>query len=305
MLEIDLNSLGLEYKSLLNKAYRIKRQQTWLVFLFSANGLNDAFKRWRYIQQFEGYRKRQINQLLDIKTNLEIEQLDLERQRTEKEYLLQTLEDQNQLLFDEYNKKNSLLTKLNQKEQNLIKELDLQNKAKARLTAAIENFIQNQVNNNASNTANNSYKNRENFKGKSYDPDSKRFFDKKGRHNWPIKNGRVTRFFGKQPHPIVESIQVTNNGIDIKANTNDLKVYAVDNGEIIMTPSIPGLKESVLIKHGVFISVYSNISNLNIEVGQKVNPGSIIGVLDKNNPELHFELWENKGILNPLNWLKR
>ncbi len=297
MLEEDLTNLQIEYKRLLNKAYRLKRQNTWLAFLFSAEGINDALKRWRYLQQFENYRNRQIQQLLDAKTELEIEQNRLERERAEKQYLLETLEDQNQLLYDEFKRKNAVLTQLNRKEQKLMKDLEAQNQAKAKLIAAIESAIQQQMGSNNTNL--------ELSVKKNYDPISKLFYDQKGRLSWPVKKGTVTRFFGRQPHPIVETIQVTNNGIDIRSMAGALEVFAVAEGEVMVTPSIPGLKESVLIKHGVFFTVYSNISQLNVAAGQKIKAGMVIGKLDAGNNELHFEIWEGKGILNPLYWLRK
>ena len=296
-LETDIDLLEGEYKALINKAYRIKKQDTWLVFLLSSKGINDAMKRWQYIKQFESYRKRQIKKLISTRTDLEIKQLDLEREISEKRYLLETLQDQNQLLYEEFDRKDKLIKNLNSTEQKLANALEKQEKARKALQQEIERAI---LVANGGNRGSNVNRPTKNYTGLS-----QVFYDQRGKMPWPIKNGQVTKFFGKQAHPVVKSIQITNNGIDIKANKSDLNVRVVSSGEIVSLPSIPGLKRSVIIKHGVFFTVYSNLEVLSIQKGQKVEGGNVIGKLSSQYPELHFEVWENTNRLNPVNWLVR
>ncbi|MEZ4906564.1 MAG: M23 family metallopeptidase [Saprospiraceae bacterium] len=57
-----------------------------------------------------------------------------------------------------------------------------------------------------------------------------------------------------------------------------------------------------IIKHGDYYTVYSKMENVTISKGDKVKNGQEIGILGGNG-EFHFEVWKNKTVLDPENWL--
>ena len=65
----------------------------------------------------------------------------------------------------------------------------------------------------------------------------------------------------------------------------------------------------VLIKHGEYFSVYSQIENIEIKENQSIKAGTKIGTVAKdpssNSYELFFQIYKNKTRLNPAIWIKK
>ena len=70
----------------------------------------------------------------------------------------------------------------------------------------------------------------------------------KGNLSWPMTDGLVIRFFGKQQHPTLPQIEIVNNGIDIQSD-NSLAVTAAFSGEVAGKFTLPNGKQSILLKH--------------------------------------------------------
>ena len=71
--------------------------------------------------------------------------------------------------------------------------------------------------------------------------------------------------------------------------------------------SFPSLNTVVIIRHGEFLTVYSNLDDVTVRDGQEVNVKQVIGKVHANlgdqKSELHFELWRGKVIQDPEAWL--
>ena len=303
-IESDLSRLQQEYGELLKNAYHIKLNQNWLLFLFSAKSINDSFKRWRYIRQSEAYRKRHMKLLLETSSDLAVKKQELERTKIEKKLLLETVEEQNQLMYSEMDRKSNLLTNLSNSERNLIRELNKQQKDKDKLNRAIAAIIEEAITTTEPTPAISGRTSPKSDKGHKLYGESKIFFEHKGRLPWPVIDPVVTKQFGKQVHATVRTIQITNNGIDLRPK-KDLQVNTVFNGTVVGIQFIPGFNNTVIVKHGIFYTVYSNLEEVFVERGDKMKNGQPIGRLNKKNPELHFEIWQEKTRLNPITWLGR
>jgi septal ring factor EnvC (AmiA/AmiB activator) len=136
---------------------------------------------------------------------------------------------------------------------------------------------------------------------------STQFKKLRGKLPWPVEGGVIARNFGRQKHPTLKNIEITNNGIDIRSN-EEAPVKAVFEGTIAGVQYIPGHDYTVIIQHGNYYSVYSNLSETSVAKGDNINSGTVIGKLSTNPisgaAELHFELWQEKERLNPANWIK-
>lgn len=294
-LKENLKMLELEYSDVLRKAYYSKLQSNWIQFLLSANGINDAFKRWNYLKQMENFQKRQLNLITETTTILEISTQELEREKSEKLHIIQEINDQNQLYHDELKKKEKLLSSLSANEKLLASTLQKQKNEQKNLDLAIKSMIEG-INTGTKAAVN------ENYSNIALSGESKSFLDQRGQLKAPVTNGRITKYFGKQTHPNVKNIQIVNNGIDLSP-TQNLEISTIFEGTVVGIQHIPGFKNVVLIKHGIFYSVYSNIETVLVERGDKVKTSQIIGRLSLQNKELHFEIWQEKTRLNPLEWI--
>ncbi len=315
ILDADIRSIGLridtitvslerherEYSKVLHKAYITKLNKSFLLFLFSADGFNDAIKRWRYIRQFAHFRKRQINSMLNLRSDLEIERQDFERKKSEKRHLLETHADQIRLLNAELARKDILLNTLKKSERQLAAELEQFRKAQKELDATIEKVIRQEI---AGRKTKSGSKATGTFDDRSLTGPSKLFADLRGKFLWPVKNGTVTKPFGRQSHSKIKSVQITNNGVDILAK-NNLEVYSIHSGKVVGVNFIPGFANTVIVEHGIFYTVYSNLNEVFVKRGAQVTAQQRLGAVKKGDPQLHFELWMEKDRLNPLNWLKQ
>ncbi|MGI9160942.1 MAG: peptidoglycan DD-metalloendopeptidase family protein, partial [Saprospiraceae bacterium] len=66
---------------------------------------------------------------------------------------------------------------------------------------------------------------------------------------------------------------------------------------------------TVILQHGDYYTVYSNLSEAFVEKGAEVQAKQAIGQVSANPitgaSELHFELWQEKDRINPANWIKK
>jgi murein DD-endopeptidase MepM/ murein hydrolase activator NlpD len=129
----------------------------------------------------------------------------------------------------------------------------------------------------------------------------------KGRLPWPAK-GKVVQEFG-----VVRSREhatyTDNPGIDIEVSV-DADVRAVADGIVNSISWLRGFGNVCIVEHSEsFYTVYAHLESVNVESGQTINQGSIVGSpgLDAGTGEyrIHFELWSGKEKKNPLEWLTK
>jgi len=307
-----MNRLELEYGEMARQAYRNKMNDNKLLFLFSAEGFSDGLKRWRYIQQYDEYRKKQAGLIIETKASLTEKLKSTEIKQTELASLLATAENQQQLLQKELVRKNGLLKTLKADESRISRLINRKKLAHQKLSVAIEDIIakeiKNRVGSDRVNTSPSDKPNKNALNAEAIALSSTSFKKQKGKLTWPVKNGLITRHFGKQSHPIHKQIQITNNGIDIRA-TEDNLVASIFDGQVVGTQYVPGYQNTLIIQHGNYYSVYSNLEKVNVKKGAKVERGQLIGIVGKNSQndrlEVHLEIWKGKQRMNPAVWLSR
>ncbi len=137
---------------------------------------------------------------------------------------------------------------------------------------------------------------------------SSNFEENRGGLPWPVENGVISSTFGEHFHPVLKQVKTKNNGIDVLTDEN-MKSRAVFEGEVTRVISIPNYNYVVMIRHGEYLTVYSNLSEVYVKKGDKVETKQSIGKVytDKKEmkTEIHFELWKGKTLLNPANWLAK
>lgn len=134
------------------------------------------------------------------------------------------------------------------------------------------------------------------------------FESNRGRLPFPVsgKYSIVARF-GEQQHQELKYVRTNNSGIDIQVSPGT-DARAVFNGEVTRVFVVPGYNNSVIIRHGNYLTVYSNLVDVYVKAGDKVNTRQTIGRIysdaeDGNTSILHFQLWKEKTKLNPSLWL--
>ncbi len=130
------------------------------------------------------------------------------------------------------------------------------------------------------------------------------FADNKGRIGFPVERGTVTHRFGRQPHPVFKNIVEENIGVKI-AVSKGTKARCVFPGVVSSIQAINGSR-TVVVKHGTYFTVYSNLANTLVKANQQVSAGTLIGEVGSDFDEsitLDFQIWNGTNPVDPLGWV--
>ena len=148
--------------------------------------------------------------------------------------------------------------------------------------------------------SNNFFENKQNFF------DEKIHLQNKGKMLMPVNGGVIIERFGKHPHPTEKRITVVNKGVNIAAPKGS-EVYAVFEGEVARVMFIAGLNNCVMLRHGDYFTIYSNLATVSVKVGDQVGTNTKLGTISAgDNPDdyqLHFEVWFHTINQDPELWL--
>ncbi|MFH0895011.1 MAG: peptidoglycan DD-metalloendopeptidase family protein [Bacteroidota bacterium] len=321
-LDKELKKLKTEYAKMIFYAFRNRNRVNNLMFILASSNINQAYRRMRYLQQYAEYRKRQAFLIINTQKLLSGQITQLEYRKNNKTSLLHEKESEKTNLSVEKEEKNLALKSLRAKEKELMKTLKEKQNAASKLNKAIETIIANEI--KKSKSKNNSNKNvttnktnvttNKKVTTSVYDLTpaeqtlSNSFESNMGKLPWPSEKGVVTSTFGKHPHPVLDGITVNNNGIDIGTNRG-ATCRAIFEGKVTGVVSLPGSGKAVIVRHGDYLTVYSNLSEVFVKMNDAVKTKQTLGVIitddSDSKTELHFEVWKGKALLNPMSWLSK
>jgi murein hydrolase activator len=337
----DILQLREDYGATVRKAFRQRLNHSTLAFLLSSENFNQLSQRFFYIKQIDKYRKRQVELIKGTQFALKskINRLEL---RIEKDELnLENIEEQKNELNEKLSEEGEKLTDLQKTERRLGRDLKNQERQAKRLDNIIESAIQNEIierrrlmqeaaravasyrskndNNEVENTKSTKRKSRK----KAQEPEeamarttnddvlretpevkaqSDNFRNNKGKLPWPVRKGSIMRGFGRQEHPTLRGIFTINNGVDIKTDDHS-DVNSVANGKVVTVQFIVGSDYLVIVQHGSFYTVYSNLERSYVRKGDNISLNQSIG--KASNSKVHFEVWSNNSRENPKSWLAK
>jgi septal ring factor EnvC (AmiA/AmiB activator) len=302
-LNSDLEELKKEYASMIVFAQKNQTNYSKLLFVLSANSFNQAYKRLMYLRQYTEYRKRQAELIQWIRDLIQVKVSRLEKQRSEKETLLQAKKREADQLNQEKKQQGNYLTTLQQKQKEFEKKLREQQQIENQLSREIQRIIAEEVN-KAKASGKTSYE---------MTPEQKlvsgQFEQNKRRLPWPVERGVITDHFGIHEHAVLKNIQVQNNGIDI-STAHGAIARSVFAGEVSRVFKVTGGNVAVIIRHGKYLTVYSNLVNVLVKSGDKVSLKQTIGTIgtdadDDSKTVLKFQIWKESEKLDPEGWIAK
>ncbi|MEM1217186.1 MAG: peptidoglycan DD-metalloendopeptidase family protein, partial [Bacteroidota bacterium] len=293
----DIEQLETEYAQLIRAAYRARLQNSWLTFLLSSRSFNEAFRRWQYLRQYQRFRSRQARLIVDTQEMLQRKLVQLNGRRQAKEALLQVEENQQLAITREKSAQDQLLSRLKSNESKILADIRKQEAAKAELNRAIEKAIAAEI---ARVKAEEESSARSNKRTSSASR-SGSFARRRGDLPWPV-TGDIVKRFGRQPHPTVKGVEISNNGIDIEVD-GSTTVQCVADGTVVSTHFVPGYRNMVIVRHDEYYTVYSNLEGVSVNSKMDVSVGQVIGRISDEAGTLHFEIWKQKERLNPERWI--
>ena len=136
--------------------------------------------------------------------------------------------------------------------------------------------------------------------------------DDLGALDWPVDGGEIVYDFGDAPGPDGTTITYQGIGIGVPVGT---EVRAVADGEAILVGPQGTYGLTVVLEHGGGIyTFYAFLSFINIELGQFVTGGTVIGqsggATSDHGSHLEFQIRQSTQAgrpiaLDPENWLRR
>ncbi len=317
-LRAELEQLKLEYAAMIKFAYRNQSSYNKLMFVFAANNFNQAYKRLKYLQQFSEYRQKQAKYIEQAQSKLEEKMLELEDDKKDKNVLLVDEQQEKVILGKEKNQKETIAKQLTVKESTLKKQLATKQAQAKKLDRMIEDIIRKEIE-----AARKKAEAEAKAKGTkmptgdktsssnlALTPEaqklSKDFTNNKGKLPWPVEKGIIVEYFGTHEHPQLKGVMISNNGVDIKT-AKGAPVRAVFSGRVSGVIQIVGGLYAVLINHGEFTTVYSNLSSVSVKMGQELNTKQNIGTVatDEELSSMELQVWKGVTKLNPVDWLAR
>jgi septal ring factor EnvC (AmiA/AmiB activator) len=304
-----LDTMKAQYARNIVYAYKLRNNYGFLNFIFSATSFTDAFRRAQYFRAYHQYCEDQVEAIKNTQKLLAGKITGFELARREKDAVIEKQEKQLEVLEEEKNAKNAIVKDLKTREKEIAKELNAKKGAYKKVMSAITNTIGNMyvTDTKLSGSAASNTTAKKEIKKLELTPEGKRisgsFEDNKGHLPWPVEKASIkTRFGRSQQGPVI----CNNPGLTIETEPN-ATVRAIFEGEVVRIFDIEG-SWSVIVRHGRYFSVYSNLQSVSVSRNQKVEAGLAVGVAVKNgegNGEIDFIITQETKNLDPEKWLKK
>jgi len=310
----ELNTYKSQYGRMVYFAYLTRKPANRLVYLFSSRSIMMAWRRMNYFKEYSAIRKAQVKRITETRTEIEETLADLEGMRNEKLNLKSDQEKQKSELDKQKKDKDKVVKDLKKQESKLRADLKKKQKEASEIQRQIQKMIEAEI--EASKKKSNTVKVSNSSgtpKANTYQmtPEEARisntFAGNKGKIPWPVSQGTITGRFGEHPHPVLPEIKVKNNGIDI-STTKGSNARAVYEGNVSAVITAPNGTTMIMIRHGEYLSVYSNIVSASVKKGSTVSAKQNIGSIavdEEGATVLHFEIWKEKVPQNPESWISK
>ena len=337
-----LDNLKQQYKKMIFFAYKNRNKAGRLMFLLSSNSYNEAQKRNLYLKKVANLQRKQVGLIKQHQGLINDEIVSIKEEKTSKEIALNEKKSEREKIeYDKSLKEKSHL-KFKQEEDKLYALLKEDEKKKTELKSRINAAIKEEIAaaNEIERKKEAARKKEELAKAESNKKDvksdvvptekkkepektvkkvlpissegaivGKNFEANKGRLPSPVSNGAITEKYGKNPHPTLAGVFTNNNGIDITCIANS-KARAVFEGIVSAVINVNGAGKVVIIKHANFRTVYSNLQESSVKLGDKITAKQEIGTIMLDNGSVsifHFEIHMVVGLetqsLNPSLWI--
>ena len=325
-----ISNLKTQFRSMMLYSYKHRGNHRNIMFILSSQNYNEAYKRNNYLKKLAEIQKKQV---AIIKQNQKVIYSDIQTINNNKQEKLSIIEEkktEKKLIEIDRGVKQQTFNKFKQEEKNLFTQLEVAERKKQNLKQEITKAIKLEIlieQKKQEEIAKKERAKKEKLESKSIENTEnkivstytepkestalgKNFQLSKGLLPWPVNSGSITEKYGKNPHPTLNGVVTNNNGIDITCSIGS-NVRAVFGGEVSSIFSIQGAGKVIIVKHGNYRSVYSNIKDTYVKIGAKVATKQNIGSLiqEGNISICHFEIHQVvNGVtqsLNPSLWISK
>lgn len=331
-LQKELKDKKTKYAASVNYLYRNHTIQDKLLFIFSAQTLEQTYRRLRYVREYASYQRMQGEEIQKKQKKINDKRAELTEARKAKENLLKERENEKTTLERQEKEQKALVDSLRKKQRSLQSEINKKRKEANQLNARIDRLIAEEIEKarkRAEEEARREAAARKKAE-KTESPSATKpkaepleaytmnkadrelsgsFASNRGKLPVPVTGPYIiTSHYGEYTVPGLRGVKLDNKGIDIQAKPG-AQARAVFNGKVAAVFQLNGLF-NILVRHGAYISVYCNLSTASVKADDTVKTGQTLGTIfsdgaDGGRTVLHFQLRREKEKLNPEPWLNR
>lgn len=331
-LQKELKDKKTKYAASVNYLYRNHTIQDKLLFIFSAQTLEQTYRRLRYVREYASYQRMQGEEIQKKQKQINDKRAELTEARKAKENLLKERENEKTTLERQEKEQKALVDSLRKKQRSLQSEINKKRKEANQLNARIDRLIAEEIEKarkRAEEEARREAAARKKAE-KTESPSATKpkakpleaytmnkadrelsgsFASNRGKLPVPVTGPYIiTSHYGEYTVPGLKGVKLDNKGIDIQAKPG-AQARAVFNGKVAAVFQLNGLF-NILVRHGAYISVYCNLSTAWVKADDMVKTGQTLGTIfsdgaDGGRTVLHFQLRREKEKLNPEPWLNR
>lgn len=331
-LQKELKDKKTKYAASVNYLYRNHTIQDKLLFIFSAQTLEQTYRRLRYVREYASYQRMQGEEIQKKQKQINNKRAELSEARKAKENLLKERENEKTTLERQEKEQKALVDSLRKKQRSLQSEINKKRKEANQLNARIDRLIAEEIEKarkraeeearreaaarkkaektESPSAAKPKAKPLEAYTMNKADRElSGSFASNRGKLPVPVTGPYIiTSHYGEYTVPGLRGVKLDNKGIDIQAKPG-AQARAVFNGKVAAVFQLNGLF-NILVRHGAYISVYCNLSTASVKADDTVKTGQTLGTIfsdgaDGGRTVLHFQLRREKEKLNPEPWLNR
>ncbi len=300
-LDREQEQLRGEYAGMIRESYKNYVQSNYLALLFAAKDFDDLTRRIDYMRRYNALRERTSGRIdsLSRVINVHIAEVDVKLAELDKTKAAHTTELAS--LASDQKQYETTLANLKAQEGKISRQIADKRAQVQRAQKEIARMVA------AENKKASSAKSTMSAEQLRVATElTGRFDQNKGKLPWPIRKGVIIDEYGLHAHPTQKGLTVDNKGVNI-AGAKGAEVYCVFEGTVANIFFYQGLNNNVMVRHGSYLTVYSNLAAVSVTVGQKVALNQSLGRLSSGNDSeeynLHFEVWKEAANLNPEQWL--
>ena len=304
-LEQDLNRLRQEYAAMVYDSYKNYKLNNFMLFLFASRDFNDATLRIAYMHRYNRMREQKAAEIDSVSASVGREISSLQSQKEELDKVRRSRNEELTSLDKDETQYRTSSQKLQQEAGKLNSIIKANRKRIEQMQKQIRQIIAEESRKNKAKP--------QTSEQREFDVKlSGQFEQNTGKLPYPVR-GVIVNNYGLHSHTAIKGVVEKNQGVDIAAEPG-AEVRAVFEGEVSQVLLNQWTNKVVLLRHGNYLTLYSNLASVSVKVGDRVTLNQPIGRIasseDSNDCTLHFEVWKldaqnNPVNLNPEKWLRR
>ena len=304
-LEQDLNRLRQEYAAMVYDSYKNYKLNNFMLFLFASRDFNDATLRIAYMHRYNRMREQKAAEIDSVSASVGREISSMQSQKEELDKVRRSRNEELTSLDKDETQYRTSSQKLQQEAGKLNSIIKANRKRIEQMQKQIRQIIAEESRKNKAKP--------QTSEQREFDVKlSGQFEQNTGKLPYPVR-GVIVNNYGLHSHTAIKGVVEKNQGVDIAAEPG-AEVRAVFEGEVSQVLLNQWTNKVVLLRHGNYLTLYSNLASVNVKVGDRVTLNQPIGRIasseDSNDCTLHFEVWKldaqnNPVNLNPEKWLRR